>query len=55
MITQSYVQAALLFISLLAPQSALGALFESADAAATKISRTSYDYIIVGGECSALL
>ncbi|KAI0730887.1 alcohol oxidase [Earliella scabrosa] len=48
MITQSYVQAALLFISLLAPQPALGALFESAEAASSKISRTTYDYIIVG-------
>ena len=49
MITQSYVQAAFLFISLFAPQPALGALFESADAAKTKIAKTSYDYIIVGG------
>ena len=54
MITQSYVQAALLFISLLAPQPALGALFESAEAASSKISKTTYDYIIVGGACSWL-
>ncbi len=49
MITQSYVQAALLFTTLLAPHSALAALFESADAAKTKISKTAYDYIVVGG------
>ena len=49
MISRNYVQAALLFTSLFAPQSALGALFESADAAKTKIAKTSYDYIIVGG------
>ncbi|EJF64358.1 alcohol oxidase [Dichomitus squalens] len=48
MITPSFLQAALLFLAVAAPQAAYATLYQSADAAAAKTSRTKYDYIIVG-------
>lgn len=45
----SPVQAALLFLSVAAPQRAYAALYASPEAAASHVSRTTYDYVIVGG------
>ncbi|TFK86510.1 GMC oxidoreductase [Polyporus arcularius HHB13444] len=44
----SPVQAALLFLSVAAPQRAYAALYASPEAAASHVSRTTYDYVIVG-------
>ncbi|RPD64064.1 alcohol oxidase [Lentinus tigrinus ALCF2SS1-7] len=44
----SAAQAALLFLSVAAPQSALAALYTSPEAAFSHVSRTTYDYVIVG-------
>lgn len=50
MFTRNSVQTSLLFLSLVAPRAALGALYLSADDAYKAINKTKYDYIIVGGE-----